>query len=247
MKPVIHSMPDGRRIAFRHHSGPQNAKLGPALVFLPGYMSDMSGSKATALFDWACANGRECLLLDYSGCGESSGDFAEGTLSRWRDEAVSLIEARIAGPVVLVGSSMGGWLMLLVARVLGPRVKGLVGIAAAPDFTDWGFSPEKKARLAAGETVYEDNPYGPEPTPTHAGFWTDGEAQRQLEGVVPFYGPVRLLHGQEDDVVPPEISLRLAATLRLGDVQVTLVKGGDHRLSREGDVALLLQTVAALA
>lgn len=236
-----HEMADGRRIACRHNSG-----SGPAIVFLPGYMSDMAGSKATALFDWAVAQGRECLLLDYSGCGESAGDFADGTLTRWRDEVVALVEARISGPVVLVGSSMGGWLMLLVARTLGRQVAGLVGIAAAPDFTDWGFDEAQKAQLAAGGTLLRDNPYGPEPTPTHAGFWQDGERLKQLGGPIPVDAPVRLLHGQDDDVVPPDISLRLAEALRSEDVQVTLVKGGDHRLSRDGDVALLLRTLAAL-
>jgi pimeloyl-ACP methyl ester carboxylesterase len=237
----FHSLVDGRRIAFRQLAG-----RGPVLVFLPGYMSDMAGSKATALFDWASDNGRACLLLDYSGCGESSGDFADGTLSRWCGEAVSLIETRTKGPVVLVGSSMGGWLMLLAARALGERVAALVGIAAAPDFTDWGYDVRQKARLAAGETLLLDNPYGPEPTPVHPGFWADGQSLRQLDHEIPFDGPVRLLHGQDDADVPPEISLRLAASLRSEDVQVTLVKGGDHRLSRERDIALLLRTVAAL-
>jgi pimeloyl-ACP methyl ester carboxylesterase len=209
-------------------------------------MSDMAGSKATALFEWSAKAGRSCLLLDYSGCGESPGDFAEGTLSRWRDEVVSLIDARSEGPVVLVGSSMGGWLMLLVARALGGRVAALVGIAAAPDFTEWGYDAEQKAELSAGRSVWRDNPYGPEATPTHAGFWTDGERLRQLGSEIPFDGPVRLLHGQDDTDVPPEISLRLAAALRSRDVQLTLVKGGDHRLSRESDIDLLLRTVAAL-
>ena len=237
----FHELPDGRRIAFRHTPG-----TGPAVVFLPGYMSDMAGSKASALFDWATAEGRQCLLLDYSGCGESPGDFARGTLSRWRDEVLALIGACCEGPVVLSGSSMGGWLMLLVARALGSRVAGLVGIAAAPDFTDWGYDISQKQRLAAGETVFEANPYGPEPTPTHPGFWTDGQAQRQLEREIPLDCPVRLLHGQDDAEVPPAISLRLADALRSSDVQVTLVKGGDHRLSREQDIALLLRTVAAI-
>src|SRR5205085_12546227 len=134
--------PDGRRIAYRHSPG-----NGAVLVFLPGYMSDMAGSKATALADWAEAHGRECLLLDYSGCGESDRDFADGTLSRWLDEVLALIAARIGGPLVLVGSSMGGWLMLLVARELGDRVRGLVGIAAAPDFTDWGYTRAEQVRL----------------------------------------------------------------------------------------------------
>ena len=237
----FHPLSDGRRIAFRHLAG-----RGPAVVFLPGYMSDMAGGKATALAEWAAYEGRECLLLDYSGCGESGGDFGQGTLSRWRDEVVALTEAHVTGKVVLVGSSMGGWLMLLVAQRLGERLAGLVGIAAAPDFTDWGYDEEQKARLAAGRPVFEDNPYGPEPTPTHPGFWADGQALRQLEEDIPLDCPVRLLHGQDDADVPPEVSLRLSAALRSSDVQVTLVKGGDHRLSREQDIALLLRTVAAL-
>jgi pimeloyl-ACP methyl ester carboxylesterase len=237
----FHSLPDGRRIAFRHIAG-----VGPAIVFLPGYMSDMAGSKATALAQWAETEGRECLLLDYSGCGESPGDFAEVTLTRWREEVVALVEAHVAGPVVLVGSSMGGWLMLLVARDLGERVAGLVGIAAAPDFTEWGYDADQKSRLAAGTAVFEPNPYGPDPTPTYPAFWADGQALRQLESQIPFDGPVRLLHGQNDADVPPEVSLRLAAALRSGDVQITLVKGGDHRLSHETDLALLLRTVSGL-
>ena len=237
----FHPLSDGRRIAFRHIPGG-----GPAVVFLPGYMSDMAGGKATALAEWAGHEGRECLLLDYSGCGESGGDFGQGTLSRWRDEVVALTEAHVTGKVVLVGSSMGGWLALLLGRALGPRLAGLVRIAAAPDFTDWGYDTAQKERLAAGETVLEDNPYGPEPTPTHAGFWADGQARRVLGGEIAIDCPVRLLHGQDDADVPPEISLRLARALRSQDVQVVLVKGGDHRLSRDGDIALLLRTVAAL-
>ena len=236
-----HTLSDGRRIAFRRISG-----RGSTVVFLPGYMSDMAGSKATALLAWAEQAGRACLLFDYSGCGESPGDFAEGTLTRWCEEAVALVEAKVEGAIVLVGSSMGGWLMLLAALRLGARVGALVGIAAAPDFTDWGYDTEQKARLAAGETVWIDNPYGPEPTPLHSRFWADGEALHQLGDTIPFDGPVRLLHGQDDADVPPEISLRLDQALRSQDVQVTLVKGGDHRLSREGDIDLLLRTVAAL-
>jgi pimeloyl-ACP methyl ester carboxylesterase len=238
----FHAMPDGRRIAYRFTAG-----LGPTLVFLPGYMSDMAGGKATALFDWARAQGRACLLLDYSGCGESLGDFAEGTLSRWGEEVIALVEARCPGPVVLVGSSMGGWLMLLAALALpAGRRAGLIGIAAAPDFTDWGVSEADKRRLAAGETIHEANAYGPEPTPTHPGFWADGQASRLLGGAIALDCPVRLLHGQQDPDVPWEVSLKLAGCLRSADVQVTLIKDGDHRLSRDQDVALLLRTVAAL-
>jgi len=244
--PAFLTLPNGRRIAHRFVAG-----HGPGLVFLPGYMSDMAGSKATALFAAAQAAGRACLLLDYSGCGESEGRFADGTLSRWREEVLALIAVYQADGqmerVVLVGSSMGGWLALLVALALGPgRVEGLVGIAAAPDFTAWGYSAAQKAELVAGRTIYEDNPYGPEPTPVHARFWADGEQQRLLGGVVAIDCPVRLIHGQADSDVPWEISMRLAQRLRSGDVQVTLVKDGDHRLSREPDIALIVRTVMAL-
>lgn len=237
-----HTMPDGRRIAFRKTEG-----TGPAIVFLPGYMSDMTGSKASALFGHAQSRGRACLLLDYSGCGESPGAFADGTLSRWRDEVLALIEAELTGPVVLVGSSMGGWLMLLVGLALGDRLAGLVGIAAAPDFTDWGFDADQKASLAAGETVLEDNPYGPEPTPTHPGFWRDGEGVRLLDAPIGIGCPVRLLHGQADTDVPWQTSGRLADRLESTDVVVTLIKDGDHRLSRPGDIVHLFAAVEALA
>ncbi len=243
--PAYFAMDDGRRIAWRFTEG-----VGPALVFLPGYMSDMKGSKAGALFEWARREGRACLLLDYSGCGQSAGefggDFAEGTLGRWCEEVLALIAARIDGPVVLVGSSMGGWLMLLVGLELGERLAGMVGIAAAPDFSDWGFNEAQKARLAAGETVYEDNPYGPEPTPTHARFWRDAEERKLLGRTIAVDCPVRLLHGQRDDDVPWKVSLELAGALRSDDIQVTLVKDADHRMSREADISLLLRTVAAM-
>ena len=152
-----HTLYDGRRIAFRFTPG-RGPQTSPCLVFLPGYMSDMSGSKATALFAEAEANGRACLLLDYSGCGQSAGedmggDFADGMLSRWRDEVLALIASYVSGPVVLAGSSMGGWLMLLVAEHLKHRLAGLIGIAPAPDFTRWGYSEAQRAQLAAGGAV----------------------------------------------------------------------------------------------
>jgi pimeloyl-ACP methyl ester carboxylesterase len=237
----FHVLPDGRRIAYRINRG-----NGPALVFLPGYMSDMAGSKATALFDWARSRNRTCLLLDYSGCGESSGDFADGTLTRWRDEVIGLIEALIDGSVVVIGSSMGGWLMLLVGKALGARLAGLVGIAPAPDFTQWGRSAQDKARLEAGETVLDSNPYGPEPTPLHPGFYADGQVNLLLEQPIALDCPTRLIHGQRDSDVPWEISLRLAKALRSDDIQVSLVKDGDHRLSRDCDIALLLRQVDTL-
>lgn len=242
----FHERSDGTRLAFRHCPG-----AGPAVVFLPGYRSDMEGSKAQALWQWAVRAGRECLLFDYSGCGASGGTFADGTLSRWRDEALHLIAAHAHAPVVLVGSSMGGWLMLLVAEALaaqGPdRLAGMVGVAAAPDFTDWGYTAEQKAQLAAGETVWEENPYGPEPTPTHPGFWRDGQGLRRLEAPLDLHCPVQLLHGQRDADVPWEVSLRLAERLCSDRVQVTLIKDGDHRLSRPADIAVLLRLVEALS
>lgn len=237
----FHAMPGGTRIAFRYNPG-----TGAALVFLPGYMSDMAGGKATAVFDWAVAQGRECLLLDHSGCGASDGVFADGTLSRWRDEVLALIAAHCAGPVVLVGSSMGGWLMLLVALAAPQRVKALVGIAAAPDFTAWGYSDEQQADLLAGEVVLEENAYGPQPTPTFPAFWADGQAQLLLGQDIALDCPVRLLQGQQDPDVPWKVALQLAAVLRSGDVQVMLIKDGDHRLSRDADIALLLRTIADL-
>ena len=161
---LFHDMPDARRIAFRHTLG-----QGPTLVFLPGYMSDMDGGKATALFAEAKSMGRACLMLDYSGCGQSSGDFADGTLSRWREEVLALIEAYADGSVLLVGSSMGGWLMLLVAEELRESethpLAGIIGIAPAPDFTTWGYSEEQRAMMADGQIVYADNPYGAAPAP----------------------------------------------------------------------------------
>ncbi|MBD2843077.1 alpha/beta fold hydrolase [Erythrobacter rubeus] len=235
-----HDMPGGTRIAYRYIKGD-----GPALVFLPGYMSDMSGGKATALFDEARAEGRACLLLDYSGCGESDGDFADGTLSKWRDEVLALIEAYTGKPILLVGSSMGGWLMLLVAEQLGDRLAGMIGIAAAPDFTHWGYSADQRASLAAGQTIYEDNPYGPEPTPTHPGFCADAENHMRLDKGIDVSCPVKLLHGQRDADVPWQTSLKLAEALRSDAVQVMLVKDGDHRLSRESDIALLKSLVAS--
>lgn len=234
------------RLAYRHVAG-----AGPTIVFLPGYMSDMAGGKATALFDRAAAEGRACLLLDYAGCGLSSGLFAEQTLLDWRGDVLDLIDAKVEGPVIIVGSSMGGWLMLLTALALtardGPgRVAGLVGIAAAPDFTDWGFTAEEKAIILAEGQLREDTPYGDQPYVTTRGFWQSGEANRLLDAPIALACPVRLLHGQADGDVPPGISLRLAAALTSDDVQVTLVKGGDHRLSRDTDIALLVDTVARL-
>ena len=238
--------PSRPRLAYRHRAG-----RGPTIVFLPGYMSDMAGGKATALHAWAAAEGQASLLLDYAGCGLSGGLFADQSLLDWRGDILDRIDARVDGPLILVGSSMGGWLMLLAALELvrrdGPaRVAGLVGIAAAPDFTEWGFTAAEKAIILAEGALIEDTPYGDQPYVTTRAFFQSGEANRLLGSAIPLTCPVRLLHGQEDGDVPPDISLRLAAALGSADVQVTLVKGGDHRLSRDGDIALLIDTVARL-
>lgn len=240
---AFHTAAHGGNIAYRLTDG-----AGPAYVFLPGYLSDMAGGKATAVFDWAASQDRACLLFDYSGCGESEGEFANGTLSKWRDEALELIETTLPHKdIVLIGSSMGGWLMLMIGLALKERLAGVVGIASAPDFTDWGRDLEDKAKLENGETVFDENPYGPEPTPMHPGFFKDGQANLLLYGAIGITCPVRLLHGQRDADVPWEISLRLADALDAEDVQTLLIKDGDHRLSRDSDIALLLRTVAEFA
>lgn len=235
------TLPSGERMAYRYCPGD-----GPVTVFLPGYMSDMAGGKAQAVIAWAEAEGRACLLLDYTGCGQSEGMFAEKSLPCWRDEVIALLVGLGILRAVLCGSSMGGWLMLLVAEALGDVVTGLVGLAPAPDFTQWGYDEGQKARMARGETLLQPNPYGPEPTPTYAKFWAAGQENLLLPRGVAFAGPVRLIHGQADPDVPWAVSLQLAAALRSADVQVHLIKDGDHRLSRPGDIALLLRTLADL-
>ena len=230
----------GRRLACRRRDG-----RGPTIIFLPGYMSDMEGGKASALDAWAAAEGRAMLRFDYGGCGASPGDFEAQTLADWRDDALAAIDS-IEGPVLLVGSSMGGWVMLLAALARPRRVAGLVGIAAAPDFTDWGFSEEEKERLRRDGRIAESSPYGDQPYVTTHEFWKSGESLRLLDAQIEIDCPVRLLHGQRDDDVPWSLSLDLAEKLRSADVQVVLVKGGDHRLSREEDIDLLIATVSHL-
>lgn len=231
---------DGRRLARRHRPG-----RGPTIVFLPGYMSDMDGGKATALDSWAEAQGRAMLRFDYAGCGLSDGEFEAQTLAGWRDDVLAMIDS-LEGPVVLVGSSMGGWLMLLAALARPERVHALVGIAAAPDFTDWGFDSAQKAAIREKGRLEEPSPYGEAPYITTRAFWDSGEALRLLDGAIAIDCPVRLLHGLDDPDVPWRVSLRLMERLASDDVRTTLIKGGDHRLSRPGDIAHLIATVEAL-
>ncbi|MBI0474151.1 alpha/beta hydrolase [Sphingomonas sp. MA1305] len=226
------------RLAYHHTPG-----AGPTIVFLPGYASDMTGTKATALEAWAQANGRAFLRFDYAGCGQSEGAFADQTLAGWRDDVLAMLDSVASGPVVLVGSSMGGWLMLLAAKARPEQVVGLVGIAPAPDFTDWGFTTDEKIAMLQTGRLERPNAYGPEPTLYTRAFFSSGEANRLMFGEIPFDGPVRLVQGQRDADVPWHRATHLAGLIRSADVQTWLVKDGDHRLSRDTDIALVIRAV----
>jgi pimeloyl-ACP methyl ester carboxylesterase len=240
--PEFVSRADGVRLAYRYLRGE-----GPTIIFLPGYMSDMQGGKAQALAEWAADTGQAMLRLDYSGCGESEGTFENGTLDIWRDDVLAVIAQATVGPIILIGSSFGGWLMLLLAEALGDQVTGLVGIAAAPDFTDWDFDDADRATIAATGRIERPSDYGYDPMVITQGFWQSGQSNLRLTGKIGIDCPVRLIHGQCDPDVPWETSLKLAAALRSSDVQTILVKDGDHRLSRDQDIALLIDTVTKLA
>lgn len=231
----------GVHLAYQHRAG-----RGPTLVFLPGYASDMTGAKAGALDAWAEREGRAMLRFDYAGTGMSGGDFEAQRLADWRDDALAMIDRVVEGPVVLVGSSMGGWLMLLVALARPERVAGLVGVAAAPDFTAWGFSEEEKMTILREGRLERANPYGEAPGVTSRAFWESGESLRLLHAEIGIDCPVRLLHGQSDAEVEWTWSLQLMKLLRSADVQAILIKDGDHRLSRDGDLTTLVATVSAL-
>jgi pimeloyl-ACP methyl ester carboxylesterase len=234
----------GTALAFRHTPG-----AGPLIVFLPGYMSDMTGSKAEALADWAVANGRGLLRLDYSGCGASGGDFLAGSIGRWVTDARAIIDhVAPACRVLLVGSSMGGWIALRLGLALGEQLAGLVGIAAAPDFTQWGLdiTPANHEALATQGWFSRPSDYDPQGYRYSAALIADAPAQLLMDAPIAITAPVRLLHGQRDDAVPWRLALDIADRLRSDDVQLHLVKDGDHRLSRPQDIALLLATVAAL-
>ncbi|URW74691.1 alpha/beta hydrolase [Sphingomonas donggukensis] len=225
-----------------HHNTPGT---GPTLVFLPGYASDMTGSKALAVEGWARARGRAALRFDYAGCGDSPGAFEDYTLADWRDDALAMID-RLDGPVTLIGSSMGGWIALLAALARPQRVAHIVGIAPAPDFTEWGFSDAEKAALARDGRVERASEYGPEPTVFTRAFHESGQALRLTPDQIAIDCPVRFLQGQRDADVPWQRTVDLAARLRSADVQTLLVKDGDHRLSRDADIALLLGIIESL-
>ncbi|WP_149535576.1 alpha/beta hydrolase [Siccirubricoccus phaeus] len=220
----------------------------PGVVFLPGFNSDMQGSKATELADWCAARGRAFLRFDYSGHGASGGRFEDGTIGTWLADAAAVIAAQSEGPQILVGSSMGGWMALLLAsRGLVP-VAGLIGIAAAPDFVtriEAGLSEAARAEMAATGMWRRPSAYG-DPYPITRRLLEEGRSHLLLGGPIPIAAPVRLLHGQQDPDVPWQLALEIAARVTTADAQVTLVKDGDHRLSRPQDLALLRRTLAAL-
>ena len=240
-EPSFFDMGGGRSLAYRYTDG-----RGPTLVFLPGYMSDMDGSKATALHCWAATEGRAMLRFDYGGCGASTGEFEAQSLADWRSDLLAIIDGVTEGPALLVGSSMGGWLMLLAALAWPERIAGLVGIAAAPDFTGWGFSQDEKMTILRDGRLEQPSAYSPQPYVTSRTFWESGESLRLLHSEIALDCPVRLIHGQADPDVPWAYSLEIQKKLRSADVQAILVKDGDHRLSRPQDIALLIATVRSL-
>lgn len=235
---------DGIELAWSRVEG-----AAPTVVFLPGFRSDMTGTKATELAGLCRERGAGCLLLDYSGHGGSGGRFEDGTIGEWTDDALFLIDRLTEGPVVLVGSSMGGWIALLAALARPDRVAALVGIAAAPDFTErlmWdAMTPPEREAIERDGMLMVPSAYG-EPTPVTRKLIQDGRTRLLLDRPIPIRCPVRLLHGQRDPDVPWQTSLALSEKLEAGDVQVVLVKDGDHRLSRPGDLHLVRRTVGEL-
>jgi pimeloyl-ACP methyl ester carboxylesterase len=244
--------PDARRIAVRQRPG-----AGPGLVWLGGFKSDMGGTKAVALDGWAEAQGRGCLRFDYSGHGESGGSFADGTISRWLAESLAVFMAFCEGPQVLVGSSMGGWIALLLARELrrapSPKASlaGMVLVAPAPDFTEalmWKRFPEEIRREIETQGAWErPSQYSNEPYLITKGLIEDGRRHLLLGGLIETGCPVRILQGVQDPDVPWSHAVELVSRLSQDDVVLTLVKDGDHRLSRPEDIERLLVAVAEFA
>lgn len=231
---------DGVRLAIEAAPGPR----APAVVFLPGFMSDMTGDKATAIAALCAATGHPCLRFDYSGHGASEGRFEDGTIGVWLADALFAIGHLAPGPLVLVGSSMGGWIALLAACRLGARAAGLIGIAAAPDFTET--LPEAARQTALREGAFRvPSRYGGEQVLTRA-LIEDGARHALLGAPIPIACPVRLLHGQQDEDVPWQTALRIAERLASPDVEILLVKDAGHRLSRPADLARLRHALAAL-
>lgn len=220
---------------------------GPTVVWLGGFRSDMTGTKAEALAAWARRRARAFLRFDYSGHGASGGRFEDGSIGAWRADALAALDHKSEGPLVLVGSSMGGWIALLAALARPERVKALVLIAPAPDFTErlmWPSLPAEAQSAIADTGVWlRPSAYGDGPYPITRTLIEDGRRWLLLDRPIPFHGPVRILHGQADPDVPWRLSLELAERLASPDVALSFIKDGDHRLSRPQDIARLLAAV----
>jgi pimeloyl-ACP methyl ester carboxylesterase len=243
--PGILACEDGATIAYHRRSGGQ-----PGVVFLGGFRSDMTGTKARALDSFCAARGQAFLRFDYFAHGASSGDFADATIGRWKADALLVLDRLTEGPQILVGSSLGGWLMLLAALARPERVKALIGIAAAPDATEdlmWArFPPEVKDEITRSGSARLPSAYDPDGYLFTRRLFEEGRDHLVMRAALPIACPVRLLHGMRDPDVPWQTSLKLAERLSSEDVTITLVKDGDHRLSRDQDLALLMQTIETL-
>jgi pimeloyl-ACP methyl ester carboxylesterase len=239
------SAPGGETIAYHHSAGE-----GTGLLWLGGFKSDMEGSKVLTLEGWAKAAGRPCTRFDYFGHGVSSGAFREGTISRWRDDALQMVDEVTAGPLILVGSSMGGWIASLVALERPERVAGIVFIAPAPDFTErlmWAdFSDEVRTQIMEKGEWMNPSEYGFDPYPITRALIEDGRANCIMDGPVAIACPVRVLQGMRDPDVPWRHAVDFMELLQSEDVTVTLIKDGDHRLSDDQNLARLVDTVETL-
>jgi len=238
------ALPDGQTIAYQARAG-----KGPGILWLGGFKSAMDGTKAEALDIWAAESGQAFLRFDYFGHGLSSGNFRNGTITRWRDDAVAVLDRLTEGPQILVGSSMGAWIALLLARLRPARIAGMLLIAPAVDFTEallWPHLPDdaKRQILEAGEwmrpSAYDDGPY-----PITRALIKDGRSHLLFGTSMDLQAPVHILQGMQDPDVPWQHTLRVVDMLA-GNVTLTLVKQGDHRLSTPDDIALLLQTLTGL-
>ncbi|MGF1477323.1 MAG: alpha/beta fold hydrolase [Geminicoccaceae bacterium] len=237
---------DGERLAYIRTEG-----RAPEILFCPGFRSDMTGSKALAIEAHCRERGLACTRFDYSGHGASSGRFEAGTIGRWASDAIAVLDQVVHGPAVVVGSSMGGWIMLLMARARPGRIQGLVGIAPAPDFTEdlvWeAASPQQREVLLRQGVWLQPSAYDEAPTPITKALVEDGRNHLLLRAPLAVHCPVHLIHGMVDPDVPWRTSLRIAEKLRSEKVVVELVKDGEHRLSRDEDIARILAAVDEIA
>jgi pimeloyl-ACP methyl ester carboxylesterase len=244
-QPARLDRPGDHAIAYHAISGKS-----PGVVFCSGFRSDMTGTKAVALAEWAARSGQAFVRFDYFGHGQSTGKFADGTIGRWHEDALAVIDDLTSGPVILVGSSMGGWISLLAARARPERIAGLVLIAPAPDFTtaiEAQLTAEQRAALDRQGWFAEPSAYSAEPTIITRRFLEDGARHLLLDRPLPFAGPVRILQGMADPDVPWAHALRVAETIASPDLRLTLFKQGDHRLSGTGEIASLIAAVEELA